>query len=114
MKTRAAPATENAARILKNCCRQGLISIRRWMYSTLRVFRTPFPKFWALPAEERIPDRVFDQAARVEFVDCEPEDLRERLIRQDRTDLLSEYSQPKLSALRELALRRCADRTALE
>lgn len=35
-------------RILKNCCRQGLISIRRWMYSTLRVFRTPFPKFWAL------------------------------------------------------------------
>ena len=66
------------------------------------------------PAEERIPDRVFDQAARVEFVDCEPEDLRERLIRQDRTDLLSEYSQPKLSALRELALRRCADRTALD
>ena len=54
------------------------------------------------PAEERIPDRVFDQAARVEFVDCEPEDLRERLIRQDRTDLLSEYSQPKLSALREV------------
>lgn len=47
-ETRAAPATENAARILKNCCRQGLISIRRWMYSTLRVFRTPFPKFWAL------------------------------------------------------------------
>lgn len=66
------------------------------------------------PAEERIPDRVFDQAARVEFVDCEPEDLRERLIRQNRTDLLSEYSQPKLSALRELALRRCADRTALD
>lgn len=57
---------------------------------------------------------MFDQAARVEFVDCEPEDLRERLIRQDRTDLLSEYSQPKLSALRELALRRCADRTALD
>ncbi len=72
------------------------------------------------PAEERIPDRVFDQAARVEFVDCEPEDLRERLIRQDRTDLLSEYSQPccgpeieRTSDPGACPGLPCADRTAL-
>lgn len=32
-----------------------------------------------VPVAQRIPDRVFDQAARVEFIDIEPERLRQRL-----------------------------------
>ena len=33
---------------------------------------------------ERIPDRVFDQAAQVEFIDIEPERLQQRLLQQKR------------------------------
>ena len=62
---------------------------------------------------ERIPDSVFDQAARVEFVDIEPECLQRRLIQEKKTQLLAAYSLPQLSALREIGLRRCADRAAL-
>lgn len=62
---------------------------------------------------ERIPDSVFDQAARVEFVDIEPETLQARLLQQKKTELLSAYSLSQLSALRGIGLRRCADRAAL-
>lgn len=52
---------------------------------------------------ERIPDTVFDGADQVELVDVETEELIERF---------EEYSinREQLMALRELALRRCADR----
>ena len=62
---------------------------------------------------ERIPDHVFDRASRVEFIDIEPERLQQRLLEQKKVQLLSRYSLSQLSALRELALRRCADRVAL-
>ena len=62
---------------------------------------------------ERIPDSVFDQAARVEFVDIEPETLQARLLQQKKAELLAAYSLSQLSALREIGLRRCADRAAL-
>ena len=54
---------------------------------------------------ERIPDRLFDAAAQVELVDLEPSDLLERLGAD--APLLTET---QLTALRELALRRMADR----
>src|SRR5699024_5980624 len=62
---------------------------------------------------ERIPDRVFDRAARVEFIDIEPERLQQRLLQQKKGELLSDYSLLQLHALREVGLRRCADRAAL-
>lgn len=62
---------------------------------------------------ERIPDRVFDQAAQVEFVDIEPERLQQRLLQQKKGSLLSDCTLSQLSALREIGLRRCADRAAL-
>lgn len=68
---------------------------------------------------ERIPDRVFDDAAQVELVDIEPADLLERLrsgrvYRSDQARRAQEnfFSADNLTALREIALRRCADRTA--
>ncbi len=64
-------------------------------------------------AAERIPDRVFDQAARVEVVDIEPERLQQRLLEQKKGELLSGCTLSQLSALREMGLRRCADRAAL-
>ena len=57
--------------------------------------------------KERVPDSVFDGADRVELVDQEAEDLlpggTEPWI----------FSLENLTALRELALRRCADRVSL-
>lgn len=62
---------------------------------------------------ERIPDRVFDQADQVEFIDLEPQRLRQRLMDGQKEALLEGCSLSQLSALREVGLRRCADRAAL-
>lgn len=66
--------------------------------------------------QERIPDFIFDEADQVQLVDIEPQDLIERL----GADSLCKDSHPdssnigftteKLTALREISLRRCADR----
>ena len=73
-----------------------------------------------VPVRERIPDSVFDQADQVELVDIEPAELLERLASGniDRDDpaqraSASFFSVETLTALRELALRRCADRVNL-
>ncbi len=60
---------------------------------------------------ERIPDSVFDRAEQVELVDIEPAELLERLGSQ--TAAREGFSLENLSALREVALRRCADRVSL-
>lgn len=62
---------------------------------------------------ERIPDRVFDQADQVEFIDLEPQRLRQRLMDVQKEALLEGCSLSQLNALREVGLRRCADRAAL-
>ncbi|MRX81463.1 sensor histidine kinase [Eggerthella guodeyinii] len=66
---------------------------------------------------ERIPDRLFDQAASVELVDIEPDDLIERLEagkiylpERANTALANFFSRKNLAALREISLRRMADR----
>lgn len=61
---------------------------------------------------ERVPDRVFDAADQVEVVDIEPTELLERL-RAEPNNLLhstSSVTSENLAALREIALRRTADR----
>ena len=69
---------------------------------------------------ERIPDRVFDEADQVELVDIEPADLMGRLKAgqvyapaQAARALDNFFSEENLTALREIALRRCADRVNL-
>ena len=70
-----------------------------------------------VPVKDRIPDSVFDEADQVELVDLEPRELLERL----RNGALAEkegehppgtayFTVANLTALREVALRRCADR----
>ncbi len=66
---------------------------------------------------ERIPDRVFDDAYQVELVDIEPEELIGRLEKgkiyrsqQAQRALSNFFSLENLVALREIALRRTADR----
>lgn len=69
---------------------------------------------------ERIPDSVFDQADQVELVDIEPEELLERLSGshvhwKDKAEpgTANFFTVENLTALREIALRRCADRVNL-
>ncbi len=66
---------------------------------------------------ERIPDSVFDNANQVELVDIEPQELIERLKAGDvykevqaQRAVNHFFSVENLTALREIALRRCADR----
>ncbi|MBP3522581.1 MAG: sensor histidine kinase KdpD [Clostridia bacterium] len=61
-----------------------------------------------VPVAERIPDSVFDLADQVELVDIEPAELLERMAGN-----AGAFSVQTLTALRELALRRCADRLSL-
>ncbi|MCJ7856601.1 sensor histidine kinase KdpD [Lachnospiraceae bacterium NSJ-143] len=67
--------------------------------------------------KERIPDFVFDSADQVELVDIEPDELLERLkdgkiyIKSNAQKAMSNFFDIKnLTALKEIALRRCADR----
>lgn len=66
---------------------------------------------------ERVPDSVFDSADQVELVDLEPADLLERLRegkiyrqRQASQALGNFFTEKNLASLREIALRRTADR----
>ncbi len=66
---------------------------------------------------ERVPDRIFDSADQVELVDIEPEELIERLeagksYREKQAEQALEhfFTPENLAALREIALRRTADR----
>jgi two-component system sensor histidine kinase KdpD len=67
--------------------------------------------------QETIPDRIFDEAEEVELVDLTPDDLLARLRAgkvyvADQVATATErfFRKPNLIALRELALRRTADR----
>lgn len=69
---------------------------------------------------ERIPDSAFDRADQVELVDIEPEELLERMAdgniygeEQAKRAAVNFFTVENLTALREIALRRCADRVNL-
>lgn len=73
-----------------------------------------------IQVQERIPDSVFDQADHVELVDIEPAELLERMeagniYRKEQAEraALHFFTDENLTALREIALRRCADRVNL-
>ena len=73
-----------------------------------------------VPVRERIPDSVFDRADQMELVDIEPSELLERTsagaaARGETAPHAAGalYTVENLTALRELALRRCADRVSL-
>ena len=70
-----------------------------------------------IAVSERIPDRIFDSADQVELVDIEPSDLIIRLQEgkvyqkgQAQRALSHFFTEENLVALREIALRRTADR----
>lgn len=66
---------------------------------------------------ERVPDAVFDNASQVELIDIEPQELLERLhsgnvYKEKQAEKADKnfFQIENLIALREIALRRCADR----
>ena len=74
-------------------------------------------KVMGCSVQERIPDDVFDQADQVELIDIEPQELMDRLHRgmidekqEENPPAAAYFSMENLTALREIALHRCADR----
>lgn len=70
-----------------------------------------------IEVRERVPDRIFDHADQVEVIDIEPEDLIKRMQegkiyqkQQAQRALDHFFLREKLAALREITLRRTADR----
>ncbi|MGN0736289.1 MAG: DUF4118 domain-containing protein [Anaerovoracaceae bacterium] len=70
-----------------------------------------------ITVRERIPDSVFDDSDQVELVDIEPQELIDRFKSgnvysevQDQRAADNFFTVENLTALREIALRRCADR----
>ena len=70
-----------------------------------------------IEVRERVPDRIFDHADQVEVIDIEPEDLIRRMQegkiyhkQQAQRALDHFFRREKLAALREITLRRTADR----
>lgn len=70
-----------------------------------------------ISVHERIPDRIFDEADNVELIDIEPEELQKRLklgkiYGQGQVDRAASnfFTRENLISLREIALRRLADR----
>jgi len=57
---------------------------------------------------ECIPDSIFDTADQVELIDVDPQELIERL--REKNTAESRLTLEQLTALREIALRRCTDR----
>lgn len=92
------------------------------VYTTVNVqhiesLREVVAAITGIQVAERIPDDVFDLADQVELVDIEPKDLLERfaegkVYQQTQADLARQnfFTLDNLSALREISLRRCADR----
>lgn len=74
-----------------------------------------------IQVSERVPDFIFDSAAQIELVDIEPDDLITRLQtgkvyrqQQAAAALDNFFTRDNLSALREIAMRRTADRLSLQ
>lgn len=61
------------------------------------------------PVTERFPDRIFDLADQVRFLDMEPEELLQKM-EEEKGNCQDFRSREDLVALREIALRRTADR----
>lgn len=95
------------------------------VYTTLNVqhiesLHDTIASITQISVQERIPDSVFDLAEQVELVDIEPKELLERLAlghiyKEKQAELAAKhfFTFEHLTALREIALRRCADRVNL-
>lgn len=92
------------------------------VYTTLNVqhiesLNDTVTSITGVKVRERIPDEVFDNASQIELIDIEPEELIDRINRgkacreeQNCREAESFFTLKNLTALREIALRRCADR----
>ena len=74
-----------------------------------------------ISVRETIPDKIFDEANKVELIDIEPDELLKRFsdgkvygTEQTRNDINNFFTKNNLYALREIALRRTADRVNYE
>lgn len=100
---------------------QELLNVGIDVYTTVNVqhiesLNDTVASITGIKVRERIPDSVFDGADQVELVDIEPAELLERMENGNvygKEAAVNFFTVEKLTALREIALRRCADRVNL-
>ena len=107
----------NGIRMWRSFCGPVSMYIRQLTYSIWNRCNDLVASITQVSVSERIPDSVFDSADQVELVDIEPDDLIERLQegkiyqqKQAARALNHFFVRDNLAALREIALRRTADR----
>ncbi len=96
------------------------------VYTTLNVqhidsLNDVVSKATGVVVRETVPDEVFDRAGQIEIIDLPPEELLRRLAEgkvylpsQARSAMAKFFQKANLVALREISLRRAADRINLE
>ena len=110
-------AIKSAIGVVQELLRAGINVYTTMNVQHLESLNNKVAAITQVPVHERVPDRVFDRAASVELIDIEPEELIERLnagkiykTDQARRALSHFFTKKNLAALREIALRRTADR----
>jgi two-component system sensor histidine kinase KdpD len=115
-----APGSRNAKRYqdVEELLRAGITVITTLNIQHLEGLNDIVEAITGVRQRETLPDRILDEADEVELVDVSPDALRARLRHgnvyppeQAQRALDSYFSQSNLTALRELALRRTAEKT---
>ena len=109
--------TPSAGRTWSSCSTPASTSGPRSTSSTSRASTTSSPQITGVRVRETVPDAVLERADEIELVDLPPDELLERLREgkvyvadQAERAAASFFRQGNLLALRELALRRTAER----
>ena len=115
--TRPAPGTPSASRTSTSCCGAGIDVFTTLNVQHLESLNDVVAQITGVTVRETVPDAALDEADEIELVDVTPEVLEQRL-REGKVYLPEQaqraldrfFRRGNLIALRELALRRTAER----
>ena len=114
---RPAAAIPSATSTSRSCCSRGIDVYTTVNIQHIESLNDVVAQITHVRVRETVPDSIFDRADAVELVDLTPDDLIQRLkegkvyVPQQAERALEHFFSPaNLTALRELALRRTAER----
>ena len=115
--TRRAAAIPSAISTSRSCSRRGIDVYTTVNIQHIESLNDVVAQITHVRVRETVPDSVFDRADAIELIDLTPDDLIQRLkegkvyVPKQAERALEHYFSPgNLTALRELALRRTAER----
>ena len=115
--TRPARATPNATRTSKNFLPHGIDVYTTLNIQHLESLNDVVAQITGVTVRETIPDRVMDEATEIELIDLPPDELLQRLkegkvyVPEQAARAIQKFFRTgNLTALREMAMRRAAER----